>query len=259
MPSQRALSERFREQYPVVCASTYRYAVSLPSRLIAACEEISPHLVVLKSVWPLLLAHYDSPSEWFARWVDWIERENARRCAGTRYRHQGDARDLVRFISAELTRLHLAGSDVADLVSYERLKLEAALFPSPPAVPGESLAPLSADTVIVSRCAYVADRFHHDLRTLVAGQSAEEAAPSLERHVVCFKDPRGDLRAVQLSGFGRLVLDLVDKPRRIGDLFEAVASEAIEPTEEGTAIRRAGLHMVQQLITHGLVQEVARS
>ena len=70
----RARGEHLRQRYPVIFASTHRYSCpQIPRKIVAASEELSANLVVMKSIWPLLLPHYDSPLDWYVRWVDWIE------------------------------------------------------------------------------------------------------------------------------------------------------------------------------------------
>jgi radical SAM superfamily enzyme YgiQ (UPF0313 family) len=255
-PAAGALGEKLRKGHPIAFASTHRYAVpQIPAKLLAASEELSPQLVVLKSIWPLLLPHYDSPFEWYVRWVDWIETHNAKQRPETRWPHQCETGDLLLFVTEELNRLGLTGSDLADLVRYNQLKLDAYSLKSP-APPHSRTRDVSVRAVVVRRCDYVAAPFRHDVRALLAGQRSQEVEPSRERWVVCAKDEQGDLRTVQIPALGRLILEIASEPRRVGDLFASVLADDIARHRDPGPLLDAGLHLVEQLITHGLLEEV---
>src|SRR6185437_1671688 len=109
LPLAGALSsewEELKQRNKDVFSSTFRYSTpEVPARFIDATEEVSCHLVVLKSIWPLLLPHYESALDWYCRWVNWIEEYNAQRRPASRLIHQGNAYDLLQFIKEELVRL----------------------------------------------------------------------------------------------------------------------------------------------------------
>jgi radical SAM superfamily enzyme YgiQ (UPF0313 family) len=258
-PAEGALGEQLRIQHPIVFASTYRYTVpKIPARFIASTEELSAHLVVVKSIWPLLIPHYDSPLDWYLRWVDWIEAHNAKQRPGTRWPHQGDAGDLLMFFNKELNRLGLDGSDLADLVRYEQLKLNAVFLKPPEAALSKPRDGIDVNTVIERRCDYVTAPFRHDILALIAGQRSQEAEPSGERWIVCSKDAQGDLKTVQVPEVGKLILEVADKPLRVGDLFASVLPRDTGQRREGDQFLGAFINLIQQLITHGLLGEVVR-
>ncbi len=258
-PAGGALGEQLRNQHPIIFASTYRYAVpQIPAKLVAASEELSAQLVVLKSIWPLLLPHYDSPLEWYLRWVDWIEAHNAKQRPGTRWPHQGDAGNLLLFVTEELSRLGLAGSDLADLVRYEQLKLDACSLKSPAPAHSQPCDGVGVNAVIMRRCDYVAAPFRHDIRALLAGQRSQAAELSGERWVVCAKNARGDLKTVQVPAMGKLILEMAGEPLRVDDLLAVVLPEDTARGREAGQFLDASVHLVQQLITHGLLEEVVR-
>ena len=252
-----ARGEQLRKQHPIVFASTHRYPVpQVPARVIAASEEISARIVVLKSIWPLLLPHYDSPLEWYLRWVDWIEAYNAKQRPGTRWLHQSDVGDLLQFVAEELSRLGVDESDLGDLVRYEQLKLDAAVLTSPPPARRRDVDAVDANAVIVRRCDFVAAPFRWDIRTLLAGQQSEEAEPFREHWVVCAKNAEGDLKTVQVPALGRLILEIAGEPRRVSDLFAGVLVDETTAGGEADPLLDAGIHLVRQLVSEGLLEEV---
>ena len=251
------IGQQLRKQHPVIFASTHRFETPRVSyRLLAASEELSSHLVVLKSIWPLLLPHYDSALDWYMRWVDWIEAYNAEQRPGTPWPHQGDAGDLLQFVACELNRMGLAESDLGELVRYEQLKWDACAL-QPPA-PRYSRPPddVGVDAVVVRRCDFVAAPFRRDIRALLAGQQNQEAGPADERWIVCAKNPQGELKTVQLPALGKAVLEMTGEPRRVGDLFDAIPRQDAARREDANPFLDAGVHLVQQLISQDLIEEV---
>src|SRR5882672_2964223 len=72
--------EALRAEDRRLFASTYRYATpQVSAALVDASEELAPHLVTLKALWPRLLCHYSSSFDWYRRWVEWIEPVNRER------------------------------------------------------------------------------------------------------------------------------------------------------------------------------------
>jgi radical SAM superfamily enzyme YgiQ (UPF0313 family) len=256
-PGAGALGEQLRRQHPIIFASTHRYPVpQVPARVIAAGEEISARLVLLKSIWPLLLPHYDSPLEWYLRWVEWIEVYNAKQRPGTRWPHQTEVGDLLQFVAEEVSRLGLDKTDLGDLVRYEQLKLDAASLTSPPPARRHDVDTVDADAVIVRRCDFVAAPFRCDIRTLLAGQQSEESESSRERWVVCAKNAEGDLKTVQVPALGRLILEIAGEPRRVSDLFSDLPVDDTKGEAEANPFLDAGVHLVRQLVSEGLLEEV---
>src|SRR5205814_1731340 len=98
-----------------IFASGFRYATpAVDAAFVDASEELSCHLVILKSLWPLVLPQYRSALDWYSRWVHWIRAHNARFRPDTPLKHQGNAWDLLQFAREELYRLGLESSDLAD-------------------------------------------------------------------------------------------------------------------------------------------------
>jgi hypothetical protein len=112
------------------------------------------------------------------------------------------------------------------------------------------------DAVVVRRCDFVAAPFRRDIRALLAGQQNQEAGPADERWIVCAKNPQGELKTVQLPALGKAVLEMTGEPRRVGDLFDAIPRQDAARREDANPFLDAGVHLVQQLISQDLIEEV---
>lgn len=253
-----ARGQSMRERHPAIFASTHRYVCEhIPAKLVAASEELSPKLALLKSLWPRLLPHYESTLDWYERWTDWIESRNARLRPGTRFAHQGDLGELLLFVNEELARLGLTGSDMGDLARYEQLKLDASALRAAARARQGARDEIDSKTVVVRRCDYVAQPFHYSIRAMLAGEPHAGASSMQARWVVCFRSEQGDLRTLELPCEGMRALELADGMRNVGDLFAATRADGSSKSENADAFIDSGVNLVQQLIRHGLLEEVA--
>jgi radical SAM superfamily enzyme YgiQ (UPF0313 family) len=258
--SAGALGGRLRLEHPAIFASSFRYAVpGLPARLVDASEELSAHLVLLKAIWPLLLPYYSSALEWYARWSDWIEADNAVHRPGTAFPTQGGAADLLRFVSQEIDRMGLSESAVAELVRYEQLKLDTFSLPTPCAQKrrGAGSNELSLDTAVVSRGRCLFGQFRHNIRALLAGDG-QEASAAKDAWIIFAKAPEGHVTTVQLDELGKRILEMSDEPRPVGSLLVEALGDGADGASATPPEFLHGLMLVQQLINHGLLEEVAR-
>lgn len=239
--------DEFQSAHRDVFASNYRYATaSVPERLIDACEGLSCHLVALKSVWPLLIPYYESPLDWLGRWVDWIERDNAERRPGTRFTHQGNAWDLLRFINQELTRLGLIESDIADLVRYESAKLSA-LGLRPETVPDRE-ATTGETRVVRRRCGLIIEEFRHDLKPLLSGRRAGNEPAADTSYVVFAKTGDSTIDTLSVGRSGKVLLELAERPQSAESLLSQLHTAV--GTDDG-----AGLRLLRQLCNRGILCE----
>jgi radical SAM superfamily enzyme YgiQ (UPF0313 family) len=232
-----------------VFVSNFRYSTpDVPEEWVDATEELSCHLVVLKALWPLLLPYYTSPLDWYEQWVQWIVARNDRYRTGTRFPHQGNAYDLLDFAQEELDRLGLAESDVAELVQYERLKLDARLLdgPLPRAV---AVPPLGVTSVVSMRCRYLAQPFRYELAPLLAGHRVDEASAA-PTWVVFAKTEDAFIDTLQTGARGKRLLDLAGSaPRAVSELAETLEVEfGTQPTDT--------FALVQSLQRRGYLEEV---
>jgi radical SAM superfamily enzyme YgiQ (UPF0313 family) len=232
-----------------IFASAFRYATpNVDQRLVDASEELSCHLVILKSLWPLLLPHYRSALDWYTRWVDWIEAHNAKYRSHTVLRHQGNAWDLLRFTHEELSRLGLESSGLTDLVRYEEAKLEARGLADPTQnkTDGQQLEP---KTVVGTRCSYVARSFRHDLKPLLDGRRPEDAAEE-EFWVIFAKTSQNYVETIQTRRHALKLLDLARRPHTVADLVSGLKSEGDLDDEHG-------VHLIRRLCDRGVLGEMS--
>jgi hypothetical protein len=221
---------------------------------VAAAEELSPLLVFVKPVWPLLLPHYISPLDWYRRWTAWITAENATRRPQTSLKHQATLSDLLAFLGAEVERLGLWDTDVAELVRYEEIKLVAQnALPVPAGPNGHGGRPLlTGRTLVARRCSYVAAAFRHEVGALRAGQS--DSAPNGGSSWVVFAKPTAEgLDTIQLGGIGRRILELAGDRRVVEELIHEVL---LRPSASDDDHYRKCLLLIEQLIERGLLAEV---
>jgi radical SAM superfamily enzyme YgiQ (UPF0313 family) len=215
-------------------SSTYRYeSPGVAEGLVHASEEISAAMTVLRSVWPHLIAEYPSPLDWYERWVGWIEDFNRRNRPGTRTPQLGDARDMLAFVESEIERLGLEDEGVAEIVRYERLKLDAQDLPPAAAARtdgnGRSGAPesLGPATRVVRRCGYLAEPLRYDLKTLLDGQPGMPAESP--RWVVLAKPESDRITTLQVGQLGIELLERSANPARLDDeRLAPVASQLVE-------------------------------
>jgi hypothetical protein len=210
--------EKLKTERFDIFSGIHRYATPfLPEAYVDAAEELSQHLVVLKAIWPWLLPHYESPMDWYDRWVEWIGAHNARNPPCSLFPHQGDVRDMIAFLSTELDRLGLIDEPVADLVKYERAKLEARKLA--PMGRRSSTADWDAfDEEMMFRAAgpFLMERFRYDLKSLM-----HQDSPNVHRrdHGVAFvKTPAGDIQTIQIGPVARCALEHMAEPRSVREL-----------------------------------------
>jgi hypothetical protein len=235
-----------RDEHRDIFASAFRYATpAVPAALVDASEELSCHLVVLKSIWPLLLPYYASALDWYERWVEWIEQRNARFRPASPLRHQGSAYDLLDFVAEEIERLELQDSDIAELVLYERTKLDARTLAAPRA--GTSFSePLRESSLLGRRCDYLAGAFQYDLRQLLAGSRSDPSGPSW---VIFAKTGESSIDTVHASAETTRLLELVDPPAPLSAIAQRLDRELGVPP--ATTLRLA-----ESLRARGILQEV---
>jgi radical SAM superfamily enzyme YgiQ (UPF0313 family) len=231
-----------------IFASLYRYATpGVPAKLIDASEEISCHLVVLKALWPLLLPHYESPLEWYTRWVDWVERHNATARPRTPLTHQGNAYDLLEFSRQELSRLGLAESPLADLVRYEEAKLDARALGAPETWLNEAKES-GTETLIRRQCDYIACPVTFDMKALLSERVVRRFPEGEQMWVVVAKTGRGSIDTLQINNAGKSVLDLLSEPQHSEGLEAALSEAGIELDD--------GVRLIQKFCDRGLLCEV---
>ncbi|MCW5803569.1 MAG: B12-binding domain-containing radical SAM protein [Deltaproteobacteria bacterium] len=202
--------------------STYRYATPhVRAALVDASEEIAPHLVTLKALWPRLLLHYTSPLDWYRRWTDWIEMINRER--GRRPTlHQGTAADLLAFIAEELERLAVTSGELAALVGYERLKLTAQHL-RPTLRPADAICDPEDDHIAGSDAAFLVQAFDRDMSSMLRGHQ-EVATPSPEpRWVVAIRRSDDTVETLQIGLCGHDLIEGASRSMRVGDLIESIS------------------------------------
>ncbi len=211
-----------RDEHRDVFASVFRFATpGISSDLVDASEELSCHLVVLKAIWPLLLPYYESALDWYERWVAWIVARNNGIATRSRLRHQGNAYDLLDFVVEELDRLALQDSDIAALVVYERMKLDARALAGP-APRSVSLARLSESSVLGPRCQYLTGAFCYDVQRLLLGYRSEPRDPSW---IIFAKVDDASIDTVHASANAARLLELAASPTPLSTLADQLERE----------------------------------
>jgi hypothetical protein len=236
-----------------IFASSYRFtAPAVPPELIAAAEEISPHLVLLKRIWPLLLPHYDAPITLFRRWASWIAERNRER--PWRAPHHGDAADLIDFVARELMLLGIAGGPLRDLVRYEALKLAAA------ALPAEVAGGATSSTNRIDRTStlgqarpYLIAAFATDIGSVVAALPPAANDVALPQWVVFTRQSGGTLGTLVISEAARRVLERAREPCPAGELVRAALLDRVEAESEPF---NDALETVRALVACNLLKEV---
>jgi len=246
-------SQELRRSYPQVFASTYRYKTpDLPARLVDASEEVSTRISMLRSLWPHLLKHYESPIDFYLRWVDWIETYNEERRPGVFFRHQAEADDLIEFVLQETERLGIRSGALMDLVRYEKMKLDGRYLPGPKSVGVPMVEAFGPDTLVQQNTGLLVSEFDHDIQSLLAHRHPEEVRTSDRRWVVVYKTADDQLTTLQVGDRTRHLLERTREPVRVQDLFAGTAGD--EETESGV-----NLAAVQKLASIGLLREVPAS
>lgn len=236
-----------------IFSSSYRYETpELEDRLVDGSEELSAALTVLKPLMVRVVELYDTPLEWYARWIVWIEKRNESRRTGTWSPHLGDLEDVLDFVRSELERLEVADGTLRELVRYEALKLEARWLPAPaeavPAADARAASRLDPDTVLVRSCPYLLERFRHDLRSVIAG---ERSMPGdRDRWILVAKISLPELTTMEVSDLARRLLEHSETPRSIAELRSLVGANG--DARDGALVATA-----TQLVEHGLLQVVA--
>ncbi|RLV04345.1 hypothetical protein CTZ27_10250 [Streptomyces griseocarneus] len=252
--SPMAQIKQYRREHKDLFCTDYRFATpELDEALVDAAEELSGHVVVLASLWPHLLAHYDSPLDWYERWVPWIAAYNARHAPGTRFPHQCEARDLLVFASEEVRRLGIEHSRAAALVRYEMLRLDAAALPPvPPVVPASTV---DLDSRLRAGD-YLSAEFPYDLQEILRG-GAGRAEPSVNggSYVVTRRTSADTVETLQLGPASRGLLERADGRSTAREIITAALADEARADPEGALGR--GLELVRSLAGRGLLLSAA--
>jgi tRNA A37 methylthiotransferase MiaB len=250
-----AVAEELLATHPDIFASAFRYAApSLSPGLVAATEEISTPLVVLRRLWPLLLPHYTGAFEWYRRWVAFIGQENERSHPGTRLRYYGGVRELLRFVSCEVARLGLVGTPADTLVRYEFIKSVAATA-LPSVSPPSEATEVHAMTPLVRTGRFLAMPFDHELCAVLNTPLRQEASldtVSQSDWIVFLRRFDGALQTVQMSTLALRVLELAEEPKPLQELVH----DALLCRRPASDSRHANcLSIVSKLINLGILTE----
>ncbi|WP_020672460.1 B12-binding domain-containing radical SAM protein [Amycolatopsis nigrescens] len=247
--------EKLRAEHPDVFTSLYRFDTpDLPADLIDGTEEIASRLVVFKALWPRMLEHYDSPMDWYERWIGWIRRFNAEHRPSTSLPSHGEIDDMMTFVEEELDRIGLTGSPLSSLLQYEREKLRASReltnFPGrePEAKRHDDLTP---DTVLTRGCDYLLSPLQHDLGALLNGGEVRSAAG---RMAVFAKVEGEDMLTMQVGERAARILSRARRPRRIRDLVRTLGANGSNGAD-GQALAET-TQIVGALIERGLLVRV---
>ena len=243
--------ENLKTDFRHIFASNYRYKTpELPSRLVDASEELSASASMLKSLWPYFLKNYDAPIDFYERWVDWIEEYNDEVRPDTRFRHQADAGDLLSFVEEEIDRLEIRNDKrLADLVTYEKIKLAARKLDGPPGNGHRGGEVTEATTL--QRCShFLYSEVDHDIHALLAMKEGEEAEAGANRWVLVFKVAADQLNTIQV---GQRTLDMLkgcEQPITAGELIRKALGTADPGPELDTCLRS-----LSQLVRVGILME----
>lgn len=233
-PSEAVVNLKKKNQD--IFTSAFRYRTpSLPAGLVDASEEISCHLVVLKSLWPLLLPYYPSALDFYARWSEWIVVHNQTHRPETPLPHQGNAYDLLTYVEDELKRLGLETSDIAELVCYERNKLNARELRDPDR-DSVNRHRIGGKSVFALRCHYIAQSLHYDLNTLLSGHRADPLPSPTDAFAIFAKVNPGFVDTLQMGRAGRYLLELAADPQYLEDLVENLSTHAQITPERGARL-----------------------
>ncbi len=247
-----AKGQELVDRDPDIFASQYRFkAPGLPSSLVDATEEISPHLVLLKRVWPLLLPHYDKAVTFFTRWTAWIARRNHQR--PWRARHHGNALDLIDFFVEEQEWFGIVDGRLQDLIRYESLKIQAGGLPITRSETGDPVAHTSLTERTWHALPFLIAAFDCDIGCLVSGRWPRDHEGNIGRQWVVFaREPAGTINIHAVSEAAHRVLEHAKVPRSMDELVRvALADGPIAEPQEFTH----GLEIVKALTTSRLLYQ----
>ncbi len=244
-PQAAAAGLDLKQGYPNIFASTYRYRMpELPARLVDASEEVSARVSMLRALWPHLLPHYESPLDFYQRWVDWIEAYNDRRRPGAFFRHQAEADDMLEFVTQEMARLDVGSGALFDLVRYEKLKLDGRYLPGPKNVGVPMVEGFGPDTLVEQNTGLLVCELDHDIQALLAREPSAEAQAEDRRWIVVYKTADDQLTTLQVGERTRRLLEQARGPVRVRSLADGELELA------------GSLSAVQTLARLGLLREV---
>ncbi|QND61852.1 B12-binding domain-containing radical SAM protein [Mesorhizobium huakuii] len=250
-----AEADRTISENPHIFVGHFRYATAgISSELVAAVEEISPHLVLLKRLWPMLLPHYDAPMTLLMRWTHWIAERNAER--PWRGRHHGDAGDLIDFLARELAELGIADGRLGELLRYEAVKLAAAALPANSLDDTERPTQVSSDTILGQARHYLIAAFAVDIGGLIAGHAQPANDVVLPQWVLFARGSSGAVDTMMISDRARRILECAQRPRKAGELARAAL---IDAAGRGGGPTECGLDTVHALLERRLLKEVIPS
>jgi radical SAM superfamily enzyme YgiQ (UPF0313 family) len=255
-PAAAKLGEDLKTAHLDIFASTYRYkSPELPARLVDASEELSARVSMLRSLWPHLLKHYESPLDFYQRWVDWIEVFNEKRRPGTFFRHQAEADDLLEFVAQEMERLEIKDAALLDLVRYEKMKLDGRYLSGPKNVGVPMAEAIGPEAVVQQNTGFLVSEFEHDIQALLARRSPAEARAQDRRWVVVYKRAEDQLTTLQIGDRTKHLLEGARSPVRVHSLITDLAGS---PDGEEPELA-AHLAAIQTLTRIGLLSEVGMS
>ncbi len=241
-----------RRENPDIFASAFRYETpNVPAALVDASEEISCHLVVLKSLWPLLLPYYASALEMYSRWAHWIAAYNKHLRPHSALVHQGNAHDLLNFVDQELERLDLQTSDIAELSRYERNKLKARDLRDPSGDVSDVSRGHTIETssVLALRCHYFTQALSYDLSALLSGRRASPISLPSSTFALFAKTSPGYVDTLQIGRAGKHLLELAERPQTLGALVHRL-NEQVQLDDEQS------VRLVSNFHKRGLLTEI---
>jgi radical SAM superfamily enzyme YgiQ (UPF0313 family) len=228
-------------------ASHYRFATpGISSDYVSAAEEISPHMVLLKRLWPRLLPYYDAPATLFQRWTSWIGERNRQR--PWRASHHGNAGDLIDFVTAEMELLGFDDQPLRDLVRYEAVKLAAAALSPDTTDRDDAIAP----GLIGQAQPFLIAPFESDIGRLVSGKPPAANDIELPQWVVFAREPAGTVNTHIVTDAARRVLERARTPCPRDDLVRIALNDAAAPNSEAFG---RGLETVLALTSSNLLRE----
>lgn len=242
-------ADRLKSSHRTIFAASHRYDTpDLDQRLVDASEELSATISQFTTLLPRVVELYDSPLDWYERWVAWIERANSGRLGRARTPLLGDARDLLVFVQDELARIGGDVEDLAELARYESLRLLAAELPQNPFAADTDGGPpraLGPDATVVRACEYVLGRFMHDPRSLLTAERAMRTP--VPRSVIFAKLGQDRVATLQVNDLAASLLALAGRPRRVDHLLEEVG-------RAGGGLAGDGFAVTERLVELGLMR-----
>ncbi|WP_160321744.1 radical SAM protein [Bradyrhizobium pachyrhizi] len=247
-PAVRDEADQLSQSDRNLFASHYRFATpNMPHEFISAAEEISPHIVLLRRLWPHLLPYYDEPATLFKHWTTWIGKRNDER--PWRANHHGNAGDLIDFISAEMPLLGIDDQPLRNLVRYEAAKLAAAALPADTLPHPERLL----SDMIGQGHPFLIVPFETDIGRLVSGRPQAANDIELPQWVVFAREPGGTVNTHVISDAARRVLERARTPSPRDELVRVALNDCTLPQSE--ALDQA-VEIVQALTSSNLLREL---